>query len=305
MGTAVTRLAGGFSFLESPRWHDGALYVSDFYTHRVLRVDEAGRAEAVCEVPGQPSGLGFDRQGRLLIVSMTDRRLLRLDGGALDEVADLSALAPYHCNDMLVDASGRAYVGNFGSDVDNDGVVPTCLIMVDAEGRARAVADDLTFPNGMAITSDATTLLVAESFAHRISAYDVGRDGSLSGRRVWASFLPPGARVPTTIEEVLGSGHVAPDGVCMAADDSLWVADACGTGAIRLGPDGRRVQYVDTSPDAVYAVALGGPDGRTLYMCTAPPLGQSDPTAESRSSLLCCRVDVPSQAAPEPPRGTM
>ena len=289
MDSYVRRLADGFAFLESPRWHDGALYLSDFYTHRVLLADQQGRYRTVCEVPGQPSGLGFDPENRLLVVSMTDRKLLRLDGSRLTEVADLAALAPYHCNDMLVDDQGRAYIGNFGSDVDLAGPRPTCLILVEPDGSARIAADDLIFPNGLAITPDGQTLLVAETFAYRITAFSRAVDGSLHSRRTWTSFGDPAS----TMVEPLGSSRVTPDGICLDAEGALWVADATGTGALRVSPTGRRLAYVDTSPDAVYALALGGDDGRTLFMCAAPPLGQSDPACESRSALLCCTVDVP------------
>jgi sugar lactone lactonase YvrE len=293
MGSEVTRLADGFSFLESPRWHAGALYLSDFYTHRVLMADYRGRHRTVCEVPGQPSGLGWDRENRLLVVSMTDRKLLRLDGSRLTEVADLAALAPYHCNDMVVDDQGRAYIGNFGSDLDVTGTRPTCLILVEPDGAARVVADDLIFPNGMAITPDGQTLLVAETFAYRITAFGRAADGSLHSPRTWASFGETAGGAGTTIAKARESGLVTPDGICLDAEGALWVADASGTGLLRVSASGERIAYIDTSPDAVYAVALGGEDGRTLFMCAAPPLGQSDPTRENRSALLCCTVDVP------------
>jgi len=294
MATEVTRLADGFTFLESPRWHDGMLYLSDFYSHRVLRSADGREFETVCEVAGQPSGLGFDPQGRLLVVSMTDRRLLRFEAGApgLTEVADLAALATYHCNDMVVDGHGRAYVGNFGSDVDAEGIAPASLILVEADGQARTVAAGLIFPNGMAITPDGKTLLVAETFAYRITAYDIGADGSLRAPRVWAQ-LGDGRDPARTMADVFASGNVTPDGVCLDADGALWIADATGTGAIRMSASGERLDYVRTGTDAVYAVALGGTDGRMLFMCAAPPLGRSDPARESRGALLSCTVDVP------------
>jgi sugar lactone lactonase YvrE len=299
--SCVRRLADGFSFLESPRWHDGALYLSDFYTHRVILADQRGRYRTICEVPGQPSGLGFDRENRLLIVSMTDRKLLRLEGPRLHEVADLAGLAPYHCNDMVVDDQGRAYIGNFGSDVDVEGLRPTCVILVGPDGSARVAADGLIFPNGLAITPDGQTLLVAETFAHRITAFSRAADGSLRSGRTWASFGDPAggpagsldSSPASTMAQVPGSGRVAPDGICLDAEGALWVADALGTGALRVSPTGATLAYVDTSPDAVYAVALGGDDGRTLFMCAAPPLGRSDPAREFRASLLSCTVDVP------------
>jgi sugar lactone lactonase YvrE len=144
----------GLIFPEGPRWHDGRFYFSDMHDLRVLAVDDHGRTETVVEVPGHPSGLGWLPDGRMLVVSMQDRRLLRLErDGRLAEVADLSSLAPFHCNDMVVDRKGRAYVGNFGFDLYGDAArIPTCLILVEPDGRARVVAEDLTFPNGTVIT---------------------------------------------------------------------------------------------------------------------------------------------------------
>ena len=166
----------GLAFPESPRWHDGALWFSDFYERRVSRVTAGGRVEPVVDVPGQPSGLGWLPDGRLLVVSMNDRRLLRLDGRALVEVADLSALAPAPCNDMLVDAQGRAYIGNFGFDLQaRASFAPTSLILVTPDGRARVVADDMHFPNGTVLTPDGRTLIVGESYGQRLTAFMISQ----------------------------------------------------------------------------------------------------------------------------------
>ena len=198
------------AFPESPRWHDGALWFSDFYTRRVNRATPDGRVETVVEVPGQPSGLGWLPDGRLLVVSMNDRRLLRLDGGALTVVADLSALAPAPCNDMLVDAQGRAYIGNFGFDLQARApFASTSLIMVTPEGAARVVATDMHFPNGTVLTPDGRTLIVGESYGQRLTAFDVRADGSLANRRVWA--------------QLHGKG-VGPDGICLDAEGAIWLA---------------------------------------------------------------------------------
>jgi sugar lactone lactonase YvrE len=288
----VTRLADGFTFLESPRWHDGLLYLSDFYSHRVLRTPDGHDFETLCEVAGQPSGLGFDRQNRLLVVSMTDRRLLRLEDSGLTEVANLAGLAPYHCNDMVTDEHGRAYIGNFGSDFGRAGIRPAGLVLVGPDGHARTVASGLIFPNGMAITPDGSTLLVAETFAYRITAFGIAADGSLHSRRVRAGLggSTPPAR---TIAEALASGQVTPDGICLDAEGALWIGDATGTGAMRIGQSGELLDYVDTGPRAVYAIALGGADQRTLFMCAGPPFGRSNPARGHDGALLRCAVDVP------------
>ena len=198
------------AFPESPRWHDGALWFSDFYTRRVNRATPDGRVEMVVEVPGQPSGLGWLPDGRLLVVSMNDRRLLRLDDGALTVVADLSALAPAPCNDMLVDAQGRAYIGNFGFDLQARApFASTSLIMVTPDAAARVVAKDMHFPNGTVLTPDGRTLIVGESYGQRLTAFDVRADGSLANRRVWA--------------QLHGKG-VGPDGICLDAEGAIWLA---------------------------------------------------------------------------------
>jgi sugar lactone lactonase YvrE len=179
-----TTLISGLSFTESPRWRDGRLYVSDFYTHRVLAVAMDGTEETVAHVSQQPAGLGFLPDGRMLIVSMRDRRVLRREvDGSLVEHADLSALAPWHLNDMLVDHDGRAWVGNFGFDLmDGSPTCSTVLIGVEPDGTAKVVADGLGFPNGMVLSPDGRTLIVAESMMSRLSAFNVTA-GSLGERR--------------------------------------------------------------------------------------------------------------------------
>ena len=287
---------GGFSFLEGPRWHDGRLYVSDFYTHRVLAFDEAGSMETICTVPNQPSGLGFAPDGSLLVVSMLDRRLLRLEGSRLVEVANLTALAPWHCNDMVVDSAGRSYVGNFGFDDSADAKMATTgLICVQTDGTAAIVASDLLFPNGVVITPGGEQMMVAETFAARISAYDISLEGGLSNRRVWASFA---AQPETTLAGAVASGVPMPDGMALDEEGALWVGDAAGKGALRVREGGEIIDFVPTGNLAAYAVALGGADRRTLYLCAAPPLPFGLPKTERRACLLSCRVDSPGVGLP-------
>lgn len=208
MASGTTVLLDDLVFPEGPRWRDGKLWFSDMNDLRVRTVDLDGRTEDVVRVPGQPSGLGWLPDGRLLVVSMTDRRLLRLDGDTLSEVADLSKLANHHCNDMVTDVEGRSYVGNFGFDLQaGESPRTTGLVLVTPEGDARIVAEDLSFPNGSVITPDGRTLVVGESWAGRLSAFDIAEDGSLSGRRVWAQL----------------EGAI-PDGCCLDAEGAIWVA---------------------------------------------------------------------------------
>lgn len=289
-------VAEGFTFLEGPRWRDGRLFVSDFYSGRVLAFDKAGRYETLCEVPGQPSGLGFARDGSLLIVSMIERRLLRLHDGRLDEVADLTDLAPGLCNDMVVDENGRAYIGNFGApnDDDPDRIPTTRLIRVDDDGSVHVAAEGLVFPNGTVIAPDGRTLFIAETLAGRITAFDTVANGGLSNRRVWAGFGDPG----TTFEEAVHSGVALPDGMALDAEGALWVGDAAGHGALRVARGGAVIDAVDTGHLTVYAVCLGDEDRRTLYLCAAPPLGAGGAAGEGRSALFRARVDAPGVGIP-------
>lgn len=288
-------LAEGFSFLEGPRWRDGRLYVSDFFNNRVLSFGEDGSWKPVCEVTGMPSGLGWTTDGSMLISSMVDRRLLRLDGDVLSEVADLSGLAAWHCNDMVVDDDGRAYVGNFGWDDESDPAVhSTVLVRVDPDGSTHVAADDLVFPNGTVISDDGRTLLVAETFVARISAFDRATDGTLGNRRTWAAFSEPF----TSTVDACASGVPLPDGMALDAEGALWIGDAAGSGALRVAPGGKILEKVPTGDHAVFAVALGGADRRTLFMCSARPYGKGDPRAEHVARLLSCRVDVPGVGLP-------
>ena len=274
-------LVGGLTFPEAPRWRDGTLWFSDFYSHRVLTVDLDGRLETVVEVPQRPSGLGWRPDGTLLIVSMLDRRLLRLEGGRLHVEADLSGLATGPCNDMVVDAAGRAYVGNFGFDRHRgEPERPTCLVRVDPGGRTTRVADDLRFPNGTVITPDGRTLIVAETLAHRLTAFDLDAGGALSNRRVLA-----------VIDDCF------PDGICLDAEHAGWVADARRKRVIRVRADGAIDRTLVTGQQGAYACMLGGPDRRTLFVLTNTGSGpaMADKT-DGRIEMY--RVDVPGAGLP-------
>lgn len=287
----VRSLSTGHSLLEAPRWRDGYLYVSDFFTQRVLKFDETGSYRTVCNVPGMPSGLGWTPEGDLLIVSMTDRALWRLDGDELRQVADLSGLAPWHCNDMVVDHRGRAYVGNFGWDESSSStIVSTSLIVVNPDGSFSTTADDVVFPNGMVITPDGGTLLVAETFASRITAFNISPDGQLVNRRVWASFSEEEFLTTTRGVE---TGMCLPDGIALDSDRCLWVADANGGGVLRVREGGEVLQRIPIDEGQTgYAVAMGGADLRTLFICAAAPYSTVDVSKVHTSRLLSCRVDV-------------
>ena len=262
-------LLDGLAFGEGPRWHEGRLWFSDMHAHEIVAVDLEGRRETIAEIPTRPSGLGWLPDGRLLVVSMTDRKLLSQEpSGDFAEHADLSGLAPFHCNDKVVDDQGRAYVGNFGFDLDGrEKPRTTNLILVRGPGEAVEVADELSFPNGCVITPDGRTLIVGESFGARLTAFDIAPDGSLDNRRVWAPL----------------AGAV-PDGICLDEAGGIWTASPVSGEVLRVLEGGEVTHRVGVDLQA-FACMLGGPDGRTLFVCTS---GQSSPElcAEKRDAKI-------------------
>jgi sugar lactone lactonase YvrE len=273
-------LIDGLCFPEGPRWHEDRLWFSDMHSQQVLAVDTEGRVETITTVPQDPSGLGWLPDGRLLIVSMRDRRLLRLDAEGLTQVADLSGVAPCHSNDMVVDAQGRAYVGNFGFDLHaGQSPTETNLALVLPDGRVSVAAEKLRFPNGTVITPDGRTLIVGETFGACLTAFDVAEDGSLSGRREWARM-----------EKAI------PDGICLDAEGAIWVASPVGGNVLRLREGGEVTHRIEVEHEA-FACMLGGPERRTLYLCTA---ASSDPkqTQARTGRIEQVEVDVPGAGLP-------
>ena len=297
MSREIITVVSDLSYAECPRWHDDRIWFVDFYTYRVLSAAEDGsdlRVEA--EVPEQPSGLGWLPDGRLLVVSMRDARLLRREpDGTLVTHADLSAHVSGHPNDMVVDRDGRAFVGNFGFDLMNGApVAPANLVRVDPDGTVTTVADDMWFANGSVITDDGV-LLVDETFGNRITAFDLGQDGSLGNRRVWARFgeLP----ADRDLEKALGQLVVAPDGCCLDAEGALWIADALAGRLVRVREGGEIVDEIPVG-SGVYACMLGGADGRTLFACAAPDFNEHARKAAREARLVSVRVDVPHAGRP-------
>ncbi|MEV6492587.1 SMP-30/gluconolactonase/LRE family protein [Actinoplanes sp. NPDC051633] len=288
MTREIREVLTGFHYLEAPRFHDGRLWVSDFYLHQVVSAEPDGsdvRVEA--EVPAQPSGLGWLPDGRLLVVSMRDQRVLRREpDGTLVTHADLSGALPGHVNDMVVDERGRAYVGSFGFDLMNGGALaPSKLARVDPDGTVTVVAEELWFPNGSVL--DGATLIVNETFGNRMTAFDVAEDGSLTNRRVWASF----GLVPTETEigRVLPQLVVAPDGACLDAEGAVWIADGTGGRALRVRQGGAIVDEVQAG-SGVFAVGMAG---HTLYLCAAPDFDEHARSNAREARLLAVEVDVP------------
>ena len=289
--TTARLLASGLHFGEGPRWHDGVLWFSDFFDYAVKTVDLTGRIEVKLTLADRPSGLGWMPDGRLLVVSMTARSLLRLDGRQLVVHADLSPLATFHCNDMVVDSTGRAYVGNFGFDLDTAEITGTLaevvgahggatLVRVDPDGSIHAAASGLMFPNGTVITPDGRTMIVAESFGGRLTAFDIAADGSLSNRRVWADL---GGRVP--------------DGICLDAEGAVWVANPVARECFRVVEGGAVVDVVETD-NRCFACMLGGADRRTLFMLTSQYSLAVEAAVRRTGNVLIADVEVPGAGLP-------
>ena len=279
MDLTTTILLDGLKFPEGPRWHEGRLWFSDMHAHRVMTVEESGQTSIICEVPNRPSGLGFTPDGRLLVVSMTDRKLLCLNGSlGLKEVCDISLLAGGDANDMVVDDQARSYIGNFGFDYSNDEKFkPASLVMVRPDGVAQVVAEELLFPNGSVITPDGGTLIVAESYGRRMTAFAINEeDGTLSNRRIWAEIEP-----------------ATPDGMCLDAEGAIWVASPTTEEFIRVKEGGEVTDRVKLPPGkGAYACMLGGADGRTLFLCTSTGSQQDRIEGRSQGWIETVRVDV-------------
>jgi sugar lactone lactonase YvrE len=293
-----TLLEGG-AFFEGPRWRDGRWWVSDFYRGTVSTVTPDGAEEIVMEVPGQPSGLGWMPDGSLLVVSRKDFRVLRrTPDGEVREHADLSGMASGHLNDMVVDARGRAYVGNFGFDLmAGADPAPTHLIRVDPDGTATVAAEGLWFPNGTVITGDGRTLIVGETVSSRYTQFTIAGDGALTDRTVWGQIEPEPSF--ETFERTLAELRFAPDGCALDAEGCIWSADAVGGRAARLAPGGEIVDEI-RGPEGlgVFACMLGGDDGRTLLICAAPDFLEHRRMDKREAVLLTATVDVPHAGLP-------
>ena len=298
MTRTLTTFVDGGNYFECPRWHDGRWWVSDFYRHAVFTYDSDGREERIVEVEGQPSGLGWLPDGDLLVVSMKDRRVLRRAAdGSVSEHADLSALTSGHLNDMIVDDKGVAYAGNFGFDLMGGGHPATAgIARIDPDGSVSSAAEELWFPNGMVIT-DEGTLIVAETFGARFTAFTIQPDGSLADRRIWAQVEP--TPEPGDTETMLGAITFAPDGCALDAEGHVWAANALGGVLCRVAPGGEIVEEV-AMPEGlgVFACGLGGEVGRTLIACAAPDFHEEPRKAAREAVLLTTTVDVPSAGLP-------
>ncbi|WP_095011464.1 SMP-30/gluconolactonase/LRE family protein [Tsuneonella mangrovi] len=296
MASELHEVVSGIHFGEGPRWHDGRLWFSDFYAHQVCSVNEDGsdlRVEVQFDDGGQPSGLGWMPDGSLLVVKMQAQEVWRRwPDGRFALHADLSGHANFWANDMVVDAHGRAYVGNFGFDLDADldargpeAVIAdhpkTVLALVEPDGSVSDAADGLSFPNGTVITPDGKTMIIGETLAMCLTTFDIGTDGSLSNRRVWAPTAP----------------HV-PDGICLDAEGAVWIADPLSPQCVRIGEGGKVLDTVPTGDLNTFACMLGGADGKTLFMAVAPTSHRDIVSAEKLGKIVAAKVDVPRAGRP-------
>jgi len=274
-------LLTGRGLLESPRWHGDRLYFSDWSAGEVLAVDLAGRSEVIARVRSLPLCTAVLPDGQLVIVSSPDGRLLRREpDGSLVTYADLGRPG---WNDIVVDGRGHAYVNGAGfNPMAGEEFRPGSVHLVTADGAVRQVADDIAFPNGMAVTADNSTLIVADSYRHQLVGFDIGADGGLSGRRVWAD---------------LGDG--TPDGICTDAQDAVWYADVPNRRCVRVAAGGIVLQTVDLDRGG-FACALGGPAGTTLFIVAAEWRGmtESEMVPPGSGQVLTIDVEVPGAGWP-------
>ena len=292
MGRTTKVLTDGVYFGEGPRWQDGRLWFSDFYAHAVKSVSLAGDLRTEFEIDDQPSGLGWQPDGTMLIVSMVKRQVLRrTPDGKIAVHADLGDIATFHCNDMVVDSAGGAYVGNFGFNLDEaiesrgvESVLadhPTAkLAYVSPDGQVRVAAEGMHFPNGPVITPDGKTLILGETLAGVLTAFDIGSGGELTGRRVWAPTSP---RVP--------------DGICLDAEGAIWVANPIAPECVRIAEGGAVLEVIETAAPC-FACMLGGDDGQTLFMLTASGSGAAQASASKTGKILVASVDAPRAGRP-------
>jgi sugar lactone lactonase YvrE len=277
----VRTLLAGRGLVESPRWHDERLYFSDWTAGEVLAVDLAGHSEVIARVASLPLCSAFLPDGRLVIVSSPDGRLLRRESdGSLVTHADLGTPG---WNDIVVDGRGNSYVNRAGfNPAAGEAFRPGFVFLAAADGSVRQVADDIAFPNGMAVTADNSTLIVADSYRHTLVAFDIGADGGLSGRRTWA-----------------GLGEGTPDGICTDEQHAVWYADVPNQRCVRIAEGGTVRQTVELDRGG-FACALGGPGRTTLFIVAAEWRGMTEAQMVSPGSgqVLATDVGVPGAGWP-------
>ncbi len=245
-------LIEGLSFPESPRWHEGNFWFTDQHAKRVYRLHLDGKLETIIETEDLPGGLGWLPDGSLLVVYMTRRQIMKWNGSELELYADLSRHASFHCNDMVIDEEGRIYAGNFGFDLHGgDEQTSAELLLIDKNRLISVESSEVVFPNGSVITPDKKHLIVAETFAHRLTDFKLDGYGKIKSSRTWAEL-----------------GDVTPDGICLDDAGMIWVASPGTHEVIRVKHGGSKVSFCNTR-GTPYACMLGGEARKTLYICTS------------------------------------
>jgi sugar lactone lactonase YvrE len=280
----------GRGLVESPRWHDGRLWFADWTAGEIRALTEGGGSEVIVQHTSLPLCFDFLPDGSLIAVSNAELALLRLEaGGVLSSYADLAPFSPQGSNDIVIDGRGNAYVNSpnfdFATGPPAGDLAPGQVVLVPADGTARIVAEDLAFPNGMAVSADNSTLVVAESYRCRLTAFDIADDGSLSGRRIFADL-----------------GEDPPDGICFDAEGAIWYADVPHQHCVRVREGGERLDVVEFDRGA-FACILGGSDGRTLYTVGARwpgAAGLGDPTWDWAGHVVSTRAPAAGAGWPGP-----
>lgn len=284
--TEIETLLTGLAFGESPRWHAGRLWLSDWGAQEVIAVDLEGNRQVIAQVdfPSFPMCIDWLPDGRLLVVSGRQGLLMRRESnGSLVTHADLSGFAEkgHPWNEIVVDGRGNAYINNQGFNFPGGEFAPGTIVLLKADGLARQVADGIAFPNGMAVTPDNETLIIAESYGNCLTAFDILPDGSLANRRVWAD---------------LGDG--VPDGICLDAEGAAWYADVPNKRCVRVRQGGEVLQVIDLDRGC-FACMLGGADRRTLFMIATEWRGTQDMAGGSRTGqVLAVRAPAPGTGWP-------
>jgi len=275
----------GLKFTESPRWRDGKLWFLDIHDRRIKTADLNGRVETAVELPFIPNSFGFRRDGSTLVGDAMQRQIHHWDGTTLQLLANLDNITNFCLSDGIVDAQDRIYVGDIGYNFLDPKLKPvdTCVIVcVEPDGRATVVADGLHFPNGMVIPPDGRTLIIAETIGHRLSAFDIRADGSLANRRVYAQ-LPD---------------DVNPDGIALDAEGAVWLANPEGRHAVlRVREGGEIVDRIELDTHA-YAVMLGGPQRRHLFISASDSHDPSQIARAASATLRVVEVEVPGAGIP-------
>jgi len=261
-------LLSGRAFVESPRWHEGRLWFCDWLTQEIISVDLRGKSEVMFRVESLPFSIDWLLDGRLVVTSGT-QVLLEQPDGSLATYADLSSLCKKGLNEIVVDGRGHVYVNDVGFDLmAGEKFAPGIIALLTPDGGSRQAADGLAFPNGMAVTPDNSTLIVAESYGQKLTAFDIKPDGSLSKRRVWAD---------------LGKG--VPDGICIDADKAVWYGDVPNKRCVRVREGGEVLQVINLDRGC-FACMLGGTDGKTLFMMAAEWHGVSNMSDGARTGQV-------------------